>query len=79
MADIFYNKMELSSTSSVVESSFFVFGVVQQPLCFGGFARHCIDIRHHLCYIYDADGRMIRSMRAAHRRKQHQGEDDHHE
>ena len=28
----FFNKMKLSSTSSVVESSIFVFGVVQQPL-----------------------------------------------
>ena len=32
IAKIFYNKMELSSTSSVVESSVFVAGVVQQPL-----------------------------------------------
>lgn len=32
IVDTFYNKTELSSTSSVVESSIFVFGVVQQPL-----------------------------------------------
>ena len=47
IADTFYNKMELSSTSSVVESSVFVLRVVQQPRFDGvpGSERVAVQVR----------------------------------